>query len=89
VTLRKDPSEARHGTVGEYTNWGCRCDPCRDVYNSYERARRHARASRPVPADVEHGTYATYINYGCRCDRCRAANAEASRRRYASRRVTS
>lgn len=39
-----------HGTVSTYTNWGCRCDPCREVNTlkcyGFNQRRRIANAAR-------------------------------------------
>jgi hypothetical protein len=40
----------RHGTLSTYTNWGCRCDPCRvanRVKCSLYNEKRRAGATRP------------------------------------------
>ncbi len=43
-----------HGTRSGYSNHGCRCDPCREAGNAYERARpsRTPRAAAPSLAGV-------------------------------------
>lgn len=34
------PETVKHGLVGTYTNWGCRCDVCRGAARIYERKKR-------------------------------------------------
>jgi len=35
------PELIPHGTIGGYTNWGCKCDRCLDAWAAYiERYRR-------------------------------------------------
>lgn len=58
-----------HGTRARYTK-GCRCRPCRDANNDYNREWR-ARQSGPVTA--EHGSRSAY-EAGCRCEPCTEAN---------------
>lgn len=67
--------EPKHGTITEYMNYGCRCEPCRD-------ANRQYRPSTPVA----HGTRTAYIDHRCRCLDCKAANAAYHRERYRRRR---
>lgn len=66
--------DKRHGTINGYTNYGCRCDPCREA-NSKSTSRRklvlHGKGLDPD--DERHGTYNGYTNYGCRCDACKLA----------------
>ena len=38
--LAADPTLARHGRPGTYTNWGCRCDECRAAWSAYFRVYR-------------------------------------------------
>ena len=38
-------AEIKHGTVGAYGNWGCRCDEC---YEAHSRAVRQANKSRKL-----------------------------------------
>ena len=35
-----NPRRIRHGTIGEFTNHGCRCEPCKKVYYDYQKRRR-------------------------------------------------
>lgn len=39
-----------HGTLGGYTNYRCRCQPCRDAYAAYSRdwRRRNPERSREI-----------------------------------------
>lgn len=39
-----DPGDQRHGTAGFYSNWGCRCDRCKQAWADQ---RRQQRASTP------------------------------------------
>lgn len=32
--------EAPHGTRGGYSNWGCRCEPCKVAHSVYMKAYR-------------------------------------------------
>jgi Sigma-70, region 4 len=44
----------QHGTESAYSNWGCRCDPCRAAGSKANRRHRLARLereSRLLPAD--------------------------------------
>lgn len=68
----------KHGTPGGYKNHACRCDECREAWNSYHREHRARQraAFDPSHPDVIHGTRYTY-NRGCRCDECRAGNSYA------------
>jgi hypothetical protein len=34
------PSFVSHGTPNAYTNYGCRCDPCREAHSLYRSERR-------------------------------------------------
>jgi site-specific recombinase XerD len=36
-----------HGTLGRYTNHGCRCPHCRNAYAQYRKNRRTQRKDRP------------------------------------------
>lgn len=56
-----------------YSNWGCRCEVCRESEAARRRAlvaRRRTRAN--IPPEL-HGLYTTYNNWLCRCTPCRAA----------------
>lgn len=35
-----DPKDSRHGTLGGYTNWGCRCPECVSAMSEYDTKRR-------------------------------------------------
>ena len=41
---------APHGTLDGYTNWGCRCAPCRQAMRDYQQDYR-ARRTESAPAD--------------------------------------
>lgn len=84
-----------HGRATTYSNYGCRCDPCRSAAKEHRRrnqqrtykARRVERLERD-PSLATHGSVSTYRNWGCRCEPCVAANSAAcaawKRRRRAS-----
>ena len=41
-----NPGVKQHGVVSAYTNYGCRCGPCRDAERLYRaKLRRHARST--------------------------------------------
>jgi len=63
-----------HGTLGGYTNHGCRCRACRTANMEAVKARRRERFDKridvegvPYHPDVTHGTTKGSGNYGCRC----------------------
>lgn len=74
---RLKQGDARHGING-YTNYGCRCEICKDAGTEHQRRYRQQLRDADVPTNV-HGTINGYQNYGCRCDECRAAAAKAKR----------
>jgi len=37
------PPETVHGTLGGYTAWRCRCEPCKDAKRAYGQRWRRAR----------------------------------------------
>lgn len=47
-----DPADSRHGTVGGFTNYHCRCDPCRDAMREWDNTRR--RPSRKEDVRESH-----------------------------------
>lgn len=61
-----------HGKYSTYTNWACRCDPCKKAWSNYVQAAKARRGVRPVPEGL-HGTQNAYGNYGCRCEACTEA----------------
>lgn len=69
-------SEVPHGTVGGYTNWKCRCEPCSVAHSRKLKAGKADRKARldADPTVVEHGRVATYSGWGCRCEPCRTAS---------------
>jgi hypothetical protein len=74
------PDDSRHGSMNGYTNWLCRCQPCRDEWAAYCQRRK---AERPplAPDDPRHGKASTYGNWNCRCSQCTRAWADATRER--------
>lgn len=76
ANLRDD--DTRHGTIGAYTNHGCRCAACRQTWTTYITTARTARIARgPLPDDdPRHGSVNTYNNYNCRCPECRKAKSD-------------
>jgi hypothetical protein len=66
--------EVPHGTSGGYSNYKCRCDPCRIAWNKLCNDRKKKKwESWDGKPDVEliHGLEATYQNHGCRCQECK------------------
>lgn len=61
-----------HGTRNMYSNYGCRCDPCKLAGSSYHSERRSR--GLPDPDDPKHGTMMGYSKYACRCEDCRNAS---------------
>lgn len=45
------PGDSRHGTHTGYTNWCCRCDPCRAAGSDLNRRTRLARETRAARED--------------------------------------
>lgn len=37
VAIAADPSLAKHGLILTYSNWGCRCAPCKEAWSAYMR----------------------------------------------------
>lgn len=76
------PDDPRHGKATSYTNYGCRCDACREAQTKdMAQHRTRMRAAGLPEGDPRHGTSNGYANYGCRCETCRAGH---SRRRVAA-----
>ena len=75
-----------HGSPSAYTNYDCRCTPCRAAQAAEAKHQKKLRASsRPIP-DRVHGTEGGYSNWDCHCDACLAAwSAATSRRSKAAR----
>lgn len=63
--------EPVHGTLGMYDYYKCRCDECREVWNTYQRVRLAAKGIPEPGPQVLHGTLNMYTHYGCRCQGCR------------------
>lgn len=82
LQLAEDPTIVPHGTLSTYTNWKCRCVPCRGANTAAVAAARKERADRLAadPTLAVHGKNSTYLNWGCRCTPCREAHAIAGRR---------
>ncbi len=74
------PDSARHGMVGTYTNYKCRCEPCIAAHSEACRQSKQRRVAE-LRVGLEHGTISTYNNYDCRCAACRAAMADYYRER--------
>lgn len=56
--LRADPSLAPHGKVTTYTNWMCRCDPCRaSAADQSYQARTDKEGDVPPPLFTRKGRY--------------------------------
>lgn len=51
-TVRTGPTP--HGTYNGYTNYRCRCRPCKDANNEFERLRRERRKLTPDPMLEAH-----------------------------------
>lgn len=64
----RDP---RHGTIGGYAYWGCRCIKCLDA--NREVGRQNLARRRADMRPEHHGKVYTY-NAGCRCELCVQAN---------------
>lgn len=73
---------AGHGKPSTYTNYGCRCEECRDAKRAYAAARQ---GDPRVLAAAKHGTRSTYTALGCRCAPCSAANSTYARAWYRRR----
>lgn len=74
------PRDRRHGTIGGYAYWGCRCDKCSAANLEAGRRNRAEKMANLRPED--HGKAYTY-NAGCRCPECKQAGylAKAHNRR--------
>lgn len=48
--LIQDPECAPHGVAGTYTNWGCRCTPCREAANAGRSTRKVNEDFTDTPA---------------------------------------
>ncbi len=77
---RLEPDDPRHGTTTGYSEYLCRCEPCKAAGMEMRSRRR----STGLPAgDARHGTTNGYSSWGCRCDPCCAAYRAYDRgRRY-------
>jgi hypothetical protein len=49
--MAKLPLSASHGTINAYTNYSCRCGPCREAGSAY-RSEARARYSEQRREDV-------------------------------------
>lgn len=79
------PAKTAHGKASTYSNWRCRCEPCKEAWRVHMRrqsklnqrpeavARRAAKLLTFGPE--RHGRQSTYQYYGCRCEPCRAVMA--------------
>jgi len=77
------PDFVQHGSSITYSNWRCRCQPCRAAWADLIREMQKARKAKGVPDDL-HGRASTYGNWCCRCEPCTAAWTADSRRRKGS-----
>jgi hypothetical protein len=82
--LTQNPKDPRHGTVGGYTYWGCRCTPCCTAIKE-SVAKRKAK-KRAAMSESDHGHWG-YRNAGCRCDVCKKGNADVNKERWSAYRV--
>jgi hypothetical protein len=66
-----------HGTLGRYTNHGCRCSRCKEAM----RLQMVTYRARPISEKhLTHGTESSYYA-GCRCFSCTLARAERRHKR--------
>lgn len=49
ITEPHIPPHVPHGTLSTYTNWQCRCDPCRAANTSYKHTHRTRLPVRDNP----------------------------------------
>lgn len=79
------PDEVEHG-LGAYTNWGCRCEICKESLASSMRTSRKWRIEQTRLnggiAPKEDHNLSTYVNWGCKCDDCLEAKRKDSERYY-------
>lgn len=74
----EDPDDGiPHGTYNGYSNYRCRCQPCRDAGAEYARKRKATLRAKAAadPSVLPHGTVRGYIDWDCRCAKCRGAYA--------------
>lgn len=70
--LKPVPGNFKHGASG-YTNYGCRCDVCREGNTAYQAGyRQRRRVLAELLGPTSHGA-AGYRYDGCRCAVCVAA----------------
>ena len=72
-----------HGKASTYTNYGCRCELCKEAIRLTAKKRRASRGATLAGDDPRHGTLTGYNSWGCRCERCREATRVARAERYA------
>jgi hypothetical protein len=76
--LRAKPfDQIPHGTSNAYTNYACRCPPCKEagrIRNKRQRENRKARLRASFDR-IPHGIRG-YKNYGCKCGVCKAAGVQ-------------
>lgn len=82
------PIAPRHGEVGIYITYGCRCRECTGANTLAVKVRRYRRYDERVIVngelihpDAPHGLISAYTTWGCRCWRCCDASTAARNRR--------
>lgn len=71
-------AEIPHGMAGGYTNYKCRCVPCKNAFKHSQimYVFRYLDSGKPLP----HGKVWCYSKLGCRCVRCSRAMAKYHRK---------
>ena len=80
ISFKKNRDEC-HGTLSQYSRYGCRCEACRNVYREFRRKWYVANGPAKVRAPYKKavcGTNSMYRN-GCRCDLCKEAHRIAAK----------
>lgn len=86
------PRDHRHGTIGGYSNWDCRCDRCTKAHSAYHKAYvlktgRVKRTIEEIRANPrwKHGGKYSYYDKKCRCEKCMDWMRNDKRRQRAKR----